>query len=586
MKFNSSKKISFQFIIAICIFILIIGLSQESSQQNEQGDQTTAFNGNTEKVEISPDQLIEELGCNTCHNGLSGENSLRTKAPDLSHGGLRYNPSYLFDYLQNPSKVRHHIGRSRMPDFQFSPEESLALSLFLATEKEVTGDWPEFPNIKSGGGIFGGKVDAEKAKKLLEEFTCLNCHKVDGKGNPSLMISDLSSVSYKLNQDWVKDYLVAPYVFRGRETLMPTLFYGINKDSTRFTQKLQEAPSHIKDITQYLFSLNEEKGKVLTANFEKAKKDNPQINAEKGQRIFQSQNCAACHRSPESGVWIEKNAPNLAMLGEKVNHKWLQKFLEKPHAIRPFGFHPGSGSRMPDFKLNEEEVNLLSSFFIKKTPSNEAFEVKKLSAFAKKKADQLIRDKLSCLGCHQLGQEGGKIGPNLSNLKERLQGNYVYQIVQNPHDVVPETIMPKVLMPEKNLNLIVNYLLQQEDNIVPNSYLSLIDNQLILTENEASSAQLYLKYCAACHGTKGKGDGFNIPYMNAVPTQHADGNYMSLRPDDTLFDGIYAGGYILNKSHLMPPFGETLDKKQISNLVEYMRTLCNCQGPDWSRDNN
>jgi mono/diheme cytochrome c family protein len=60
---------------------------------------------------------------------------------------------------------------------------------------------------------------------------------------------------------------------------------------------------------------------------------------------------------------------------------------------------------------------------------------------------------------------------------------------------------------------------------------------------------------------------------------------MSQRPDDTLFDGVYAGGYILNKSQLMPAYGHTLDSEQILDLVKYMRTLCDCTGPGWSTDN-
>ncbi len=60
---------------------------------------------------------------------------------------------------------------------------------------------------------------------------------------------------------------------------------------------------------------------------------------------------------------------------------------------------------------------------------------------------------------------------------------------------------------------------------------------------------------------------------------------MKNRPDDTLYDGIYSGGYILNKSHLMPAWGKTLKPADIDKLVAYMRTLCDCQAPAWSVDN-
>ncbi len=59
---------------------------------------------------------------------------------------------------------------------------------------------------------------------------------------------------------------------------------------------------------------------------------------------------------------------------------------------------------------------------------------------------------------------------------------------------------------------------------------------------------------------------------------------MSLRPDDTLFDAIAAGGYILGKSNRMPAFGQTLSNAEMRGLVRYIRELCRCEGPAWSRD--
>jgi len=54
---------------------------------------------------------------------------------------------------------------------------------------------------------------------------------------------------------------------------------------------------------------------------------------------------------------------------------------------------------------------------------------------------------------------------------------------------------------------------------------------------------------------------------------------MSTRLDDTLFDGIHAGGRILDRSHRMPSFGQTLSPEEIRALVGQMRRLCRCQEP-------
>src|SRR4026209_164948 len=89
--------------------------------------------------------LMTELGCANCHSTLNLKSSLRERTIDLSAAGLRFNPAYLFQYLQNPAQVRHHLGRARMPDFRFSEKEALAIVQFLRIQTNVSGQWPALP---------------------------------------------------------------------------------------------------------------------------------------------------------------------------------------------------------------------------------------------------------------------------------------------------------------------------------------------------------------------------------------------------------------------------------------------------------
>jgi len=93
---------------------------------------------------------------------------------------------------------------------------------------------------------------------------------------------------------------------------------------------------------------------------------------------------------------------------------------------------------------------------------------------------------------------------------------------------------------------------------------------------------LYAGRCAQCHGTLGDGRGFNAAFLPVTPTVHADGEAMSLRPDDTLHDGIAGGGRVLDRSHRMPAFGRALAPAEIRSLVAYIRELCGCRPPGWS----
>jgi mono/diheme cytochrome c family protein len=204
-----------------------------------------------------------------------------------------------------------------------------------------------------------------------------------------------------------------------------------------------------------------------------------------------------------------------------------------------------------------------------------------LSPFERDKAERLLKERLPCLGCHRLDGDGGAIGPDLSNVADRRSADFIRRMVYDPQNTLPGTIMPKTPMPDSWRDLVSRYLAERRgaggeirDPTPPASR----------PERPKSGRELYTRFCAPCHGASGRGDGPNAQYLPVRPTVHADSAYMSQRPDDTLFDGIYGGGYILNRSHRMPAFGLTLTREEIWALVRYLRELCRCQGPDWSRD--
>jgi mono/diheme cytochrome c family protein len=204
-----------------------------------------------------------------------------------------------------------------------------------------------------------------------------------------------------------------------------------------------------------------------------------------------------------------------------------------------------------------------------------------LSPFDVAKAEWLIRNRLPCLGCHELGGEGGRIGPSLSALKGQRTPDHVYSMIRDPQG----GIMPRVPMSQAMRELIASYLIQREPTRGPPPSTSPSAVAPPNTSQTDVTANLYARSCAPCHGVRGAGDGYNAPFLPVRPTAHADKAYMSRRSDDALFDAIYAGGYIMNRSNRMPPFGQTLAREQIWSLVRYLRTLCACDGPTWSRDN-
>lgn len=208
-----------------------------------------------------------------------------------------------------------------------------------------------------------------------------------------------------------------------------------------------------------------------------------------------------------------------------------------------------------------------------------------LSAFAIAKAERLLRDRLPCLGCHELAGQGGRIGPSLSNVRARRDRDYIAAMIRDPQRTAPGTIMPRVPMDTATASLVADYLSQRAASPEPPA---LVPPPAYGTPPEAppdDPAVVYHRRCAPCHGLRGDGDGYNAPFLPIPPTPHSSPDYMSTRSDDALFDAIAGGGYIMNRSARMPPFGRTLSAAQIRGLVTYLRALCGCAGPAWSRDN-
>jgi len=82
-----------------------------------------------------------------------------------------------------------------------------------------------------------------------------------------------------------------------------------------------------------------------------------------------------------------------------------------------------------------------------------------------------------------------------------------------------------------------------------------------------------MKYCAVCHGTEGKGDGFNSYNLDTKPGDFTDSTYMRALSDSRLFETISEGGRGVRKSPLMPSWGATLSKDDILKAIYYLKAF-------------
>jgi len=127
----------------------------------------------------------------------------------------------------------------------------------------------------------------------------------------------------------------------------------------------------------------------------------------KGIALFEGLGCFGCHET--KGFGKDRNSmigPDLTEIGSKVNPGWLLEWLRNPKHFRP-------STRMPDFRLEEEDAMAITSYLWQ---NSEGFEPGEPQAFDDETIDEgaYLYESIGCLACHSELEEDGRIhGPNL-----------------------------------------------------------------------------------------------------------------------------------------------------------------------------
>jgi mono/diheme cytochrome c family protein len=95
----------------------------------------------------------------------------------------------------------------------------------------------------------------------------------------------------------------------------------------------------------------------------------------------------------------------------------------------------------------------------------------------------------------------------------------------------------------------------------------------VRAQSQGEGKKLYATYCSSCHGEDGKGDGPASKAFPVNPGDHTNGTILNKESDKFLFEIISKGGGAVGKSAFMPAWGNTLNEKQINELIAYIRSI-------------
>ena len=63
-----------------------------------------------------------------------------------------------------------------------------------------------------------------------------------------------------------------------------------------------------------------------------------------------------------------------------------------------------------------------------------------------------------CLKCHKLNEKGGTKGPDLTDIFQRKDDEYIQNYTQDPRSVKPDGTMPPSKLSDQELDLVIQYM--------------------------------------------------------------------------------------------------------------------------------
>lgn len=395
--------------------------------------------------------LYGEARCSLCHaSGDRGGTFAKAYAPDLSGAGSKLRRAWALSWLGDP-RAYHPL--SRMPRFRFAASEREALAEFLLGEGIV----PEIESEKSASPERLPEESVERGRRLVEKFGCTGCHEIQGLerlkqigpelkvtvaeskvgaelntiGNKPLELFDFGNTKIPpTRKDYLLTKLASPRVFRE----------GLRMPNFELTHDEREALA-----TLLLgFSSREMPRRLVVAK--------PQASFDPGGpagALIRDLQCLTCHRIRGVGG---DYAPELSFEGSRARREWIEAFLKAPNPLRPLL------QQMPKFHLNDEEARTLAEFVAVSLREPRFESAPQTTRGDPHEGLRLYRER-GCGLCHQIGLEGGAVGPELTALRSRIQPAYLRQHLLDPRMAGPAGPEPRYAWTEEELGHMSAYLL-------------------------------------------------------------------------------------------------------------------------------
>lgn len=302
---------------------------------------------------------------------------------------------------------------------------------------------------------------------------------------------------------------------------------------------------------------------------------------EKGKTLF-AHYCAHCHGLSGDGdgfnaEFLDKEPAELSdskFLAKKTNHQ-IYKVINKGGAsVRKSHLMPVFGKTLSEAEIWAlvayirdlgEDVShpvFLPQGVNSDRPLAESVSMQDIQSFntwfkeegnkeaSMQTGEKIFKKKKSCFACHQLEDEGGKIGPDLSQAGARYGPDWLYAWILNPHAYKPETKMPNMDVAPEEAKVLAAFLsgLGAENEGTPEDWQPFLN----LAGNPENGKRQFFDsegkvYCSKCHRVNGEG-GEVGPDLSAIGTSRSRSFLLeSILDPKALITAGYATVLVLTK---------------------------------------
>ncbi len=390
-------------------------------------------------------KVVGSRRCQTCHDIPGREDrgfiQQHKVGPSLARVGEKLNPVWIRSWLLDPHAVRPEAA---MPRFRFKKGEIKDVVAFLSSLRA------EGPAVKSP--VASPPPNLEHAIRLATKYGCAACHTIGNLTLDPPPRTDLTRVG---------PAVLARLAERGATGVEPL-------EGPRGELEGPRGVFHRSANSPHLFAAGEAVDPVLTflagqadltiptAFHKSAPEPSPTFEpVGPAGKLIKDVRCLTCHTIRGAGGDI---GPDLTRAGSKLKPDWLIRFLQSPQPIRPM-----NRARMPQLGLTQTEAKTLADWIVSelKAPTVDQTKLDLDFAFSFVGAAK-VKTPYGCITCHKIGEEGGRVGPELTHVGSRLNTKWIYHWIHNPQHWIPDVRMPKFEINEEDRLAIVRYLSEQK----------------------------------------------------------------------------------------------------------------------------